>query len=90
MSLAQFKDNVFDQEQSKVGNESSRDLNATAQSESVQTFDPNTDTSDSPTESIGPGNPGEPVPIDGYLPFLLIGSLGLVFYYQRKNKKINI
>lgn len=38
----------------------------------------------------GPGNPGEPVPIDGLIPILLLGGLSLIFYYQRKNKKINI
>ncbi|WP_312765047.1 hypothetical protein [Epilithonimonas sp.] len=90
MSLAQFKDNVFNQEQSKVETQPSRNLNAAAQGESVQPFDSNTGASDTPTESLGPGNPGEPVPIDGYVPLLLIGSLGLMVYYHRRNKRINI
>lgn len=32
----------------------------------------------------GPGNPGGPVPIDQYIPFLLVLAAGLVIYTQRK------
>jgi hypothetical protein len=85
MSFAQFKDNVFDQEQSKVEQRQSQD-----QSAQVEAYDPNGEYSDENVESIGPGNPGEPAPIDGMVPFLLLVGLGLIFYYQRKNKKISI
>ncbi|WP_027385131.1 hypothetical protein [Epilithonimonas caeni] len=88
MSLAQFKDNVFDSEQSKT-EQNTQDIET--QKQSANTFDSNVEQSpNDTTQSLGPGNPGEPVPIDGYLPLLLISSLGLVFYYQRKNKKVNI
>jgi len=36
-----------------------------------------------------PGNPGEPVPIDGYLPLLLLSAAVLIFYAQRKKIEIN-
>ncbi len=85
MSLAQFKDNVFDQDQSKVEQKQSQD-----QSAQVGTYDPNGEYSDENVESIGPGNPGEPAPIDGFVPVLLLVGFGLIFYYQRKNKKISI
>ena len=37
----------------------------------------------------GPGNPGEPVPVDDYIPFLLITALGLIVYQVRKQKQVN-
>jgi len=85
MSFAQYKDNVFDQDQSKVEQRQAQDQNA-----QVGAYDPNGESSDGNVESIGPGNPGEPAPIDGLLPFLLMAGFGLIFYYQRKNIKINI
>lgn len=38
----------------------------------------------------GPGNPGTPVPINGFIFQLLLIGICLIFYFQRKNKKINI
>ncbi|SMP94837.1 hypothetical protein SAMN05421679_106155 [Epilithonimonas pallida] len=38
----------------------------------------------------GPGNPGEPVPINSLIPVLLLSGMSLMIYYQRKNKKTNI
>lgn len=38
--------------------------------------------------SKGPGNPGDPVPIDGYLPVLLLAAGGMIVYYTRKRNKI--
>ena len=35
-------------------------------------------------EPNSPGNPGGPVPIDQYIPFLLVLAAGLVIYTQRK------
>lgn len=94
MSFAQFKDNVFEQN------------NATLQPQSEvsslnQTATDGTGTSTEGTQSSfgvpgpgeqeeGPGNPGEPVPIDGFVPFLLFAGLAFIIYYERKNKKINI
>jgi len=36
----------------------------------------------------GAGNPGETVPIDNYIPFLLITALGLIIYQARREKKV--
>ena len=37
----------------------------------------------------GPGNPGEPVPIDGYIPLLLITAVGFIIYQTCKEKKFS-
>lgn len=31
----------------------------------------------------GPGAPGEPVPIDGFLPLLIVVAVGLIFFQNR-------
>jgi hypothetical protein len=36
-----------------------------------------------------PGEPAPETPIDGWVPFMLIVGLGLVFYYQYKKKKLH-
>ena len=38
----------------------------------------------------GPPNPGDPIPIDGYIPILLIAAGGMIVYYARKKKKLHI
>lgn len=40
--------------------------------------------------SRGPGNPGDPVPIDGYLPILLFAAGGMIVYFSRKKSKLNM
>ncbi|WDF48307.1 hypothetical protein PQ459_07460 [Chryseobacterium sp. KACC 21268] len=90
MSFAQFTDNVFDQNQSTSG--------ASKTEANPGTYNPNE--TEQTSSSIGvpgpgdheeaPGNPGEPVPINGYIPVLLLAGLTLIIYYQKKNKKINI
>ena len=47
----------------------------------------NNQSSDNP--QAGPGNPGNTVPIDDYIPFLLITALGLIVYQVRKQKQVN-
>lgn len=37
----------------------------------------------------GPGNPGDPVPIDVYLPVLLITAFVLIVYQAHKQKEVN-
>lgn len=37
----------------------------------------------------GGGNPGDPTPIDDYLPLLLITAVGLIIYQVRKQKQVN-
>jgi hypothetical protein len=40
-----------------------------------------------PEIAKGPGNPGEdPVPIDDYIPILLVVSIGIIVYHSYKNK----
>lgn len=94
MSIAQFKDNTFDQNQNE--HHQSSGLNAGAKTESGQGFF--NEGNQSSLNGVpgpgdheeGPGNPGEPVPIDNYLFFLFLSSFGFIFYYQSKKRKINI
>lgn len=37
----------------------------------------------------GNGNPGEPVPIDSYIPILILISIGIIAYSTYKKKSIN-
>jgi hypothetical protein len=34
-----------------------------------------------------PGNPGDPVPIDNYIPVLLISAVGIILVYQSQKTK---
>lgn len=48
-------------------------------------------TSGKAADDDSPPAPGdEPVPINGYIPFLLISGLVLIIYSQTKNKKFDI
>ena len=49
----------------------------------------NTDYKEGDVVQKGPGNPGDPVPIDNYIPFLLIAALGLIIYQVQTKKQIN-
>ncbi|UQB68747.1 hypothetical protein [Epilithonimonas zeae] len=86
MSFAQFKENAFDNEQSKVSQE-----NAVNQTSAFEE-EPTTASALPPggEQPEGPGNPGEPVPINGFVPVLLLTGIMLAIYYQRKKNKINI
>lgn len=48
----------------------------------------NTDTKEGDVLQKGPGNPGDPVPVDNYIPFLIITALGLIIYQVRREKKV--
>lgn len=96
MSFAQFKENVFDQDQAPA-NQNTQSLDAVGQAEASPMLAPDSEVSESAIgvpgpgdQEEGPGNPGEPVPVDGYLPLLLLGGFVLIFYSHRKIKKINI
>jgi len=39
-----------------------------------------------PEIAKGPGNPGNTVPIDDYIPILLVVSIGIIVYHSYKNK----
>jgi len=92
MSFAQFQDNAFEQNKPTVQKQS--DINSSA--EANGTFDSARESQSSlgvpgpGDHEEGPGNPGEPVPIDGLVPLLLIAGLSFIVYFERKNKKINI
>jgi len=99
MSFAQFTDNVFEQQQSTSGQQQSSTMNSATQAEAnPNSFAPEGESQ--PSAAVGvpgpgdheeaPGNPGEPVPINDYIPYLVIAGLFLMIYYQTKNKKINI
>ena len=99
MSFAQFKDNVFDQDQATPNQDQhSPSVIEPAQAEATPTLVPNEEASSESAIGVpgpgeheeGPGNPGEPVPISGYLPLLLLIAFSLIIYTQRKNKKVNI
>lgn len=73
ISLAQFKDNVFDKESN------------TTQKESSNVYDSGSEqSSEENSQSFGPGNPGEPAPIDDYIPYLLMGSMILIYAHRKK------
>jgi len=84
MSFAQFKDNVFE-ENKAAGNQQSS-------TEAGRSSSLGAPPAGEQSEGIGPGNPGEPepVPVDDYLPLLLIGGLSIVGYYQKRLRKIEI
>ena len=89
LSYAQFKDNAFDNEHSKLNQQNSQELSATEINQG-NTFDQEQSAVPQGGEQPeGPGNPGEPVPINGVVPILILSGLSLIFYYQRKNRKIN-
>lgn len=93
MTFAQFQDNVFEkdrtvQQQSELSNSAQVESNGSAEEGNPSSF--GNGMPDPGDQEEGPGNPGEPVPIDGYVPLLIIGGLTLMVYYQRRNKKINI
>lgn len=99
MSLAQFKaESEFDNNNQIQSHERSRQTGVDqydAQIAPDKTFGAEEQQSSGLVPSggehpEGPGNPGEPVPIDGLIPILLLSGLSLIFCYQRKNKKINI
>lgn len=83
MSFAQFEDNVFQKAQSATVQEDTSENN---------TFDSQSKTGVpiGDEQEEGPGNPGEPVPVDGLVPILLLSSILLIVYYQKKYRKINI
>ncbi|RRQ45324.1 hypothetical protein DTW91_10670 [Chryseobacterium sp. SC28] len=97
MSFAQFSNNVFDQDRAEPEKVAPR-LAEPAQAEAVPSMvpddevftEPSTDLPDSGELERGPSNPGETVPVNGYLPLLLLSAVALIFYYQKKNRKINI
>lgn len=87
MSFAQFHDNVFEQNSTAtVQPQTEADGTEVPAGGSQSSFG----VPGPGEQEEGPGNPGEPVPIDGYLPFLLIIGLAFTIYYERRNKKINI
>ena len=80
VTFAQFQDNLFEKE--KAVKQPTSEISAGSE----------TQVADNGESSIEiPGNPGaEPVPIDDYIPVLLLSGFALVVYYQRRNKEINI
>ena len=83
LSFAQFKDNVFEERKSNIeSKDEGSGLSAQKQSSG---YDSNFEHSSSEPSNAqtGPGNPGEPAPIDDYIPYLLIGATVLI-YIQRK------
>ncbi|MCG2791929.1 MAG: hypothetical protein L6262_00070 [Weeksellaceae bacterium] len=97
MSFAQFSDNVFDQDRAGEARPAPN-LTAPAPAQTIPTMAPVEEVSAENSTGVpgpgqheeGPGNPGEPVPVDAYLPLLLLSAVALIFYYQKKNRKINI
>lgn len=41
------------------------------------------------TQKDGGGNPGDPAPIDDYLPLLVVVAVGLIVYHVRKQKQLS-
>lgn len=84
LSMAQFKDNVFDSDQSKV-EQRTHDAEL-AQASDRNTFEEGAENNNDGTTSR-PGNPGDPAPIDDYIPYLMGGAVILIAYSQRKKIK---
>ena len=56
-------------------------------------FNPNKDVEsetlgDPPNDADSPGNPGDPTPIDDYIPLLILAALGIIIYKTRKNRNL--
>lgn len=45
-------------------------------------------TAKGPVTAYGPGNPGEPVPVDDYIPLLLLTGVGIIFYTTYRKKQM--
>ncbi|WP_374442496.1 hypothetical protein [Epilithonimonas sp.] len=82
MSAAQFKENTFDQQSDQNMHTNSNDNNTFENGQSA------TGVPVGGEHEEGPGNPGEPVPIDGLVPVLLLSSVALLAYFHRKNKSL--
>ena len=47
-------------------------------------------TAKGPVVAYGPGNPAEPVPIDDYVPLLIVAAVGIIVYKSyTKNKALS-
>lgn len=73
---AQMQDNRFDQTESSSDTDGGRFYNEPA-SEKI------------PTTNSNPGNPSDPrsVPIDDYLPLLVIAAVGIIIYNTHTRKR---
>ena len=61
--------------------------------EAASAFQNSTESNDNPIDTDeepigGPGNPGGPVPIDDYIPLLVLTALGIIIYKTRKNRNL--
>ncbi|WP_072998094.1 hypothetical protein [Epilithonimonas mollis] len=86
MCFAQYQNNVFEKDQAKNDQQSTVSGND-------NTFDSQQSAKGVPDggeQEEGPGNPGDPVPINRLVPVLLLSGVVLVIYYQRNNSKINV
>lgn len=99
MCFAQYTDNVFDKSQTATTTQQPSTMSGVSTAEPNQSeYDPTEAEQSSSSVGVpgpgdqeeGPGNPGEPVPINDYIPYLLILGVFLMIYYQIKNKKVNI
>lgn len=92
MSFAQFQDNAFEQKKSTVQQQS--EMNGLTQENGTENPSGENQSSlgvpDPGDHEEGPGNPEEPVPINGFVPLLLVAGLSFIIYFERKNRKINI
>lgn len=77
VSYAQFQDNVFEKDQAKTDQSTASDTN---------TFDSQSRTGvpNGGEQGEGPGNPGEPVPINGLVPVLLLSGILIAVFYQKR------
>lgn len=65
------------------------------ESENDNVFNRNTNVNDHTSQEghetaldTGGGNPGDPLPIDNYIPFLAITAVGIIVYTAQKKKKL--
>ena len=82
MAGAQFKENTFDNQSNQTVQTSSADDN---------TFENGQSTTGVPVggeHEEGPGNPSDPVPINGVVPILLLTVMALLAYFYKKNKSL--
>lgn len=79
VAYAQLSTNRFDQE-----DRSATEDRSAMEDRSMQ----NTNDQDGDVLGKGPGNPGDPVPIDSYIPLLLITAIGFIIYQTKKDKKL--
>lgn len=71
----------FSQDPTNRFAESEKDNSTLNSNKSIETEE------EPPTQTLNGGNPADPIPVDDYLPLLVVAAVGIIIYkaYPRKN-----